>query len=103
MPVTCAASTRTCSSYLGAYTGCGGAARIVDGYQRNPGGNGPRSSAGWCPWRGKPFVVWVRTRKPTDERAAIMNPNYGYQLYQAERTQARAEVLAGDARRGRWA
>jgi hypothetical protein len=32
-----------------------------------------------------------------------MNPNYGYQLYQAERTQTRAEVLAGDAQRGRWA
>jgi len=32
-----------------------------------------------------------------------VNPNYGYQLYQAERTQTRAEVLAGDARRGRWA
>ena len=32
-----------------------------------------------------------------------MNSNYGYQLYQAERTQTRAEVLAGDARRGRWA
>jgi len=32
-----------------------------------------------------------------------MNPNYGYQLYQAERTQTRAEVLTGDARRGRWA
>ena len=32
-----------------------------------------------------------------------MNANYGYQLYQAERTQTRAEVLAGDARRGRWA
>jgi hypothetical protein len=32
-----------------------------------------------------------------------MNPNYGYQLYQAERTQTRAEVLAGDARRGRGA
>jgi hypothetical protein len=32
-----------------------------------------------------------------------MNPNYGYQLYQAERTQPRAEILAGDARRGRWA
>ncbi len=32
-----------------------------------------------------------------------MNANYGYQLYQAERTQARAEILAGDARRGRWA
>jgi hypothetical protein len=27
-----------------------------------------------------------------------MNPNYGYQLYQAERTQTRAEVLASDAR-----
>jgi hypothetical protein len=32
-----------------------------------------------------------------------MNPNYGYQLYQAERTHTRAEVLAGDAQRGRWA
>ena len=32
-----------------------------------------------------------------------MNPNYGYQLYLAQRTQTRAEVLAGDARRGRWA
>ena len=32
-----------------------------------------------------------------------MNPNYGYQLYQAERPQTRAEVLVGDARRGRWA
>jgi hypothetical protein len=32
-----------------------------------------------------------------------VNPNYGYQLYQAERIQTRAEVLAGDARRGRWA
>ena len=32
-----------------------------------------------------------------------MNPNYGYQLYQAERTQSRAEILAGDARRGLWA
>ena len=32
-----------------------------------------------------------------------MNPNSGYQLYQAERPQSRAEALAGDARRGRWA
>ena len=32
-----------------------------------------------------------------------MYSNYGYQLYQAERTQTRAEILAGDARRGRWA
>jgi hypothetical protein len=32
-----------------------------------------------------------------------MNPYYGYELYQAERTQSRAEILAGDARRGRWA
>ena len=29
-----------------------------------------------------------------------MNPNYGYQLYQAQRTMTRAEVLAGDTRRG---
>ena len=39
----------------------------------------------------------------TDERAAVMNANYGYQLYQAERTQTRAAVLAADAQRGRWA
>ena len=32
-----------------------------------------------------------------------MNANYGYQLYRAERTQTRAEILAGDARRSRWA
>lgn len=32
-----------------------------------------------------------------------MNPSYGYQLYQAERLQSRTEILAGDARRGRWA
>ncbi len=32
-----------------------------------------------------------------------MNPNYGYQLYQAQRTMTRAEVLVGDARRGRRA
>ncbi|HEY7433138.1 MAG TPA: hypothetical protein VH641_20655 [Streptosporangiaceae bacterium] len=32
-----------------------------------------------------------------------MSPNYGYQLYQAERTQTRAEVLAGDAWRGHGA
>ena len=32
-----------------------------------------------------------------------MNPNYGYQLYQSERTRTRAEVLAADTRRGRWA
>ena len=32
-----------------------------------------------------------------------MYPNYAYELYQAERTRTRAEVLAGDTRRGRWA
>ena len=32
-----------------------------------------------------------------------MNPNYGYQLYQAQRFTARAEILAGDAQRGRQA
>jgi hypothetical protein len=32
-----------------------------------------------------------------------MNPNYGYQLYQAGRTMSRAEMLAGDDRRGRRA
>jgi hypothetical protein len=31
-----------------------------------------------------------------------MYPNYAYELYQVERTRTRAEVLAGDARRGRW-
>jgi hypothetical protein len=45
----------------------------------------------------------VKTRNLTDERAAVMNPNYGYQLYQAERTQTRTEILAGDTRRGRAA
>ena len=32
-----------------------------------------------------------------------MNPNYGYQLYQAQRVTSRAEILVGDARRGRQA
>jgi hypothetical protein len=32
-----------------------------------------------------------------------MNPNYGYQLYQAQRVTSRAEILAADARRGRQA
>jgi hypothetical protein len=32
-----------------------------------------------------------------------MNPSYGYQLYQAQRVRTRAEVLAGDMRRGRQA
>jgi hypothetical protein len=32
-----------------------------------------------------------------------MNPNYGYQLYQAQRIKIRAEVLADDARNGRQA
>jgi hypothetical protein len=32
-----------------------------------------------------------------------MNPNDGYQLYQVQRTKTRAEILAGDARRGRQA
>jgi hypothetical protein len=32
-----------------------------------------------------------------------MNPNLGYQLYQADRTRTRAEILAEDARRGRSA
>jgi hypothetical protein len=29
-----------------------------------------------------------------------MNPNYAYQLYQAQRVAPRAEMLAADARRG---
>jgi hypothetical protein len=32
-----------------------------------------------------------------------MNPYGGYQLYQVQRTSTRAEILAGDARRGRQA
>ena len=32
-----------------------------------------------------------------------MNPYYGYQLCQDQRTKTRAEILAGDARRGRQA
>ena len=32
-----------------------------------------------------------------------MNPYYGYQLYQDQRTKTRAEILAGDARLGRQA
>jgi hypothetical protein len=32
-----------------------------------------------------------------------MNPNLVYQLYQADRTRTRAEILAEDARRGRSA
>ena len=32
-----------------------------------------------------------------------MNPNYGYQLYQAQRVTPRAQILVGDAHRGRQA
>jgi hypothetical protein len=32
-----------------------------------------------------------------------MNPYYGYQICQAQRTETRAEILAGDARLGRQA
>jgi hypothetical protein len=32
-----------------------------------------------------------------------VNPNYGYQLYQAQRVVPRGEILASDARRGRQA
>jgi len=32
-----------------------------------------------------------------------MYPNNAYELYQAERTRTRAEVLATDTLRGRWA
>ena len=32
-----------------------------------------------------------------------MNPNYGYQLYQAQRVAPRTEILASDAQRGRQA
>jgi hypothetical protein len=32
-----------------------------------------------------------------------MNPYYGYQLYQDQRTKTRADILAGDARLGRQA
>ena len=32
-----------------------------------------------------------------------MNPNFGYQLYQVQRVTSRAEILSGDAERGRQA
>ena len=32
-----------------------------------------------------------------------MNPNYGYQLYQAQRVTPRTEMLASDTQRGRQA
>ncbi|HJZ00313.1 MAG TPA: hypothetical protein VJ305_06305 [Streptosporangiaceae bacterium] len=32
-----------------------------------------------------------------------MNPNYAYQLYQAQRVTSRAQTLAGDHERGRQA
>jgi hypothetical protein len=32
-----------------------------------------------------------------------MNPNYGYQMYQAERVRTRQQILADDARRGQRA
>jgi hypothetical protein len=32
-----------------------------------------------------------------------MNPNYGYQLYQATRVRTRGEILAYEAQRGRLA
>jgi hypothetical protein len=32
-----------------------------------------------------------------------MNPNYGYQLYQAQRVTSRADLRAADDRRGRQA
>jgi hypothetical protein len=32
-----------------------------------------------------------------------MNPNYGYQLYQAERAWTREQILADDTRRGQRA
>src|SRR6201989_1196579 len=89
-----APSGRTRSSYLGAYTGPGGPARIASttGLSVSP---GPVVSMAGDAVR--------RLGKPTGERTAAMNANYGYQLYQAERTRTRGEILAGDARRGRWA
>jgi hypothetical protein len=33
----------------------------------------------------------------------MMNPNYGYQLYQAQRVTSRAEIRAADDQRGRQA
>jgi hypothetical protein len=75
--------------FLAAYTGREDAARmrLLGGVH----GGGCRSSSGW------------QHEYLTDERAAVMTPNYGYQLYQAERIQTRAEMLASDARRGRRA
>ena len=39
----------------------------------------------------------------TDGRTALMNPNYAYQLYQAQRVSSRAEIRAADDRLGRQA
>ena len=41
--------------------------------------------------------------KADRRKARRMNPYCGYQLYQAQRTKTRAEILAGDARLGRQA
>jgi hypothetical protein len=50
----------------------------------------------------RPLVVRV-TQRRTDGRDFEMNPYGGYQLHQVQRTRTRAEILAGDARRGRQA
>jgi hypothetical protein len=50
----------------------------------------------------RPLVVRV-TQRRTDGRPFDMNPYGGYQLYQVQRTRTRAEILAGDAQRGRQA
>jgi hypothetical protein len=46
----------------------------------------------------------MRVRRVDDsatERRTIVNPSYGYQLYQAQRITPRAEIIAADAQRGR--
>jgi len=50
----------------------------------------------------RPLVVRV-TQRRTDGKPFGMNPYGGYQLHQVQRTRTRAEILAGDARRGRQA
>jgi hypothetical protein len=43
------------------------------------------------------------SRHLRNERNADVNPNFGYQLYQIERTKSRAETIAADQAKGRLA
>jgi hypothetical protein len=50
---------------------------------------------------GAASVRHVYDDTDASRKALVMNTNYGYQLYQAERIMNRAEVLSADAQRGR--